>query len=34
MLPVDVQIFERVDSVKKRREYRGKLQGGVDIQRE
>ena len=34
MLPVDVQIVERVDFVKKRREYRGKLQGGVDIQRE
>ena len=31
MLPVDVQIVERVDFVKKRREYRGKLQGGVDM---
>ena len=34
MLPVDVQIVERVHFVKKRREYRGKQQGGVDIQRE
>ena len=34
LLPVDVQIVEKVDFVKKRREYRGKLQRGVDIQRE
>ena len=35
MLPVDVPIVERVDFVKKiRREYRGKQQEGVDIQRE
>ena len=34
MLPIDAQIVERIDFVKKRREYRGKLQGGADIQRE
>ena len=34
VLPVDAQIVEMVDFVKQQREYRGKLQGGVDIQRE
>ena len=34
MLPVDVQIVERVHFMKKRREYRGKQQECVDIQRE